>query len=146
MIAQEDPIGWTAALILMVTVSLVMVAVGWLVIVIAERAADGRLGSNGLAGIRTRATRSSDEAWRAAHQVAERPTALAGWTTMASGVAGLCLALVFADGDAERATSIWSVAITVGGTLLLILSGFGAWKGHAAAKRVQQQRSGASEG
>lgn len=116
MIAQEDPIGWTAALILMVTVTLVMVAVGWLVIVIAERAADGRLGSNGLAGIRTRATRSSDEAWRAAHQVAERPTA------------------------------IWSVAITVGGTLLLILSGFGAWKGHAAAKRVQQQRSGASEG
>lgn len=136
MIAQQDPIGWTAALILMVTVSLVMMASGWLVIWVARKTADGTLGSNGWAGIRTKTTRSSDAAWAAAHQVAERPTIMAGWASIFSGVVAFLLAVVFGDGDAELATLIWSVAIMVGGTLLLIFVVVGAWRGQKAAKAV----------
>jgi hypothetical protein len=37
---------------------------------IDRRAADGRLGRNAVAGIRTRATLRSDAAWRAGHAAA----------------------------------------------------------------------------
>ena len=136
VLAQQDPIGWTAAILLMVTVSLVMVGSGWLIIWIAVRTADGRLASNGWAGIRTRTTRSSDEAWITAHRAAEGPTKLAGWASIVSGVAAVALGIFFGDGDAERATLIWTTVIMVGGTLLTVLVIYGAWKGQRAAKQV----------
>lgn len=49
--------------------------IGLLVWVVARAAASGRLGRNGVVGIRTRATQASDEAWRAAHAAAVRPAA-----------------------------------------------------------------------
>lgn len=42
------------------------------------RAASGTLARNGLAGVRTRVTMSSDDAWRIGHRAALCPTAVAG--------------------------------------------------------------------
>lgn len=136
MVAQQDPIGWPSAIILMTIVSFVMMGSGWLIIWIATRTADGRLGSNAWAGIRTRTTRSSDEAWREAHMAAEGPTKLAGWASIVSGLAAVVFGVAFSDGDAERATLIWTAIILAGGTLLTVLVLYGAWKGQSAAKVI----------
>ena len=106
----------TALVIMSVLVGVLLVGSGVLVITIAERAADGRLGANGWAGIRTRATRSSDEAWRLAHQAARKPTALGGWLMAAAGVLSVPVAALFADGDQERFGIAWSLALLAGAT------------------------------
>lgn len=59
---------------------------GVLMLWLARAGASGRLKRNQLAGIRTRRTLASDEAWHAAHIRAERPTRLAGIVAIAAGV------------------------------------------------------------
>ncbi|QSB23246.1 SdpI family protein [Curtobacterium sp. 24E2] len=46
------------------------------------RAANGTLGRNELAGVRTRITMSSDTAWQIGHRAALRPTVIAGAVTV----------------------------------------------------------------
>ncbi len=46
------------------------------------RAANGQLGPNDLAGVRTRVTVSSDEAWRTGHRAALPPTLISGVITV----------------------------------------------------------------
>lgn len=69
-----------------------MIGSGSLLWWVARATASGRLGRNKVAGIRVPATLASDEAWRAAHQRAERPTlvgaALAGLSGVAAFVPG----------------------------------------------------------
>lgn len=55
------------------------------------RAANGSLGRNDLAGVRTRVTMSSDSAWQIGHRAALRPTIIAGavtvvWCSVSIGV------------------------------------------------------------
>lgn len=138
MLAQENVISWPAAIIIMGLVGVAMVFTGWLVIWTAQRAADGKMGRNAIAGIRTKTTRASDEAWMAAHTAGLKPTRLAGWATIASGVAAVVIGVAFSDSDAQRAMSIWTVAIFIGCMVLLGFSGYGAWKGHQAAKAVNE--------
>lgn len=67
----------------------VMLAAGALIIWTARATASGRLRRNQMAGIRTPSTMANDDAWLAAHVRAKRPTMLAGYTSMASGVFAL---------------------------------------------------------
>jgi hypothetical protein len=58
------------------------------------RAARGSLPRNGLAGVRTTITLSSDEAWRIGHRAALRPTIISGiatvtWCAVSVGLAPL---------------------------------------------------------
>lgn len=120
----------------MIGVGALIVLSGWIVIEIANRTADGRLGPNGWAGVRTRATRSSDEAWMTAHHVARRPTVLGGQAAIVTGVLSMPIGLLVGGDDAERATIAWGVTIGAGTAALTALVVFGAVKGHAAAKRI----------
>ncbi len=125
----------------MLVVGLALVATGFLVVGIAERTADGRLGPNRWAGIRTRATRSSPEAWRAAHDEAHRLTVLGGRLMALAGIAPVLIGLVAAGGEPDRAISWWGSSclaiITASVALVLVAS----LNGHRAAADVQRDRS-----
>lgn len=133
MIAQQSNTTWTAAIVLMVVVGVALVATGLLVAGIADRTADGRIGPNRWAGIRTRATRSSTEAWLAAHTTAHRLTVLGGRLMALSGVAPIAVGVIAADGDPDEAIGWWGSScltlITVSVALVLVAS----LNGHRAA-------------
>ncbi len=139
ILAQEEQISWTAALAVMIGVGVLMVGAGLMIISIARRASDGRLGPNAIAGIRTRTTRSSPEAWLAAHQAGERMTVLAGWAGAASGVIALIAGLIAGSGgdDPNRAMLVWTITLMSGSVLLVGLVVYGAIKGQAAARQVR---------
>lgn len=63
-----------------------------LVIWLTWKAANGSLPRNDLAGVRTRVTMSSDEAWRVGHRAALRPTVVAGILTVLWSLASIGLA------------------------------------------------------
>lgn len=67
----------------------VMAGSGILLVWMARAGASGRLKRNAIAGIRIPSTMASDEAWLAAHIRAKRPTALAGYVSIASGLLAL---------------------------------------------------------
>ena len=139
ILAQEDQIGWSAAVAVMIGVGALMVVAGLAIIGMARRAADGRLGPNALAGIRTRTTRSSPGAWQAAHQAGERLTVLAGWAGAASGVIALIAGLIAGWGgdDPNRAMLVWTITLMASTALMVGLVISGALKGQAAARQVQ---------
>jgi hypothetical protein len=66
--------------------AVVFVIVGALTWMIALRTADGRIKRNRFVGIRTRATRASEDAWRTAHQIAKEPTIRGSRAILLSGV------------------------------------------------------------
>lgn len=141
MIAQQDPIGWPAAILTAGVVSALLVGSGLLVVAVAERAADGRLGRNAIAGIRTRTTRASDEAWLAAHRAGKRPTALGGYVSMVTGpvsiIVGLLLAVVD-DGDAATFLVWWTVVLMLGVATMTAAVIHGAVVGQRAARAVNE--------
>ena len=67
MIAASDSVPFWVALL----IGLAMIAAAVAIIVVTNRAANGALGPNAGFGIRTKATRSSPEAWQAAHRAAK---------------------------------------------------------------------------
>ncbi len=141
VVAQDDPIGWPAAIVVSGLVALVLIGSGFVVIKIARRTADGRLGRNGWAGIRTHTTRSSDAAWSAAHQAAERLTVLGGLATMAGGIVPVVAGAVGglgADGDQapDRYMTWWAVAFMIAVPVMLVPVIWGAVVGQRAAKAV----------
>lgn len=107
---------WIEVLPAALIVAVVMVGVGLLTRSLAERGADGRLARNGIAGIRTKATQSSDEAWLAAHRVGLGPTRRGGEAFVASAV------LSVVPGLAMAATGVGSP----GALLIWWLTGHGA--------------------
>lgn len=60
----------------------VMSGAGLLLIWVARATASGKIKRNAVAGIRTRKTMASDEAWLAAHVRAKTPTLLASVATL----------------------------------------------------------------
>jgi len=118
-------------LLAQILLALVMSGSGVLLFWVARAAARGRLRRNMVAGIRTRATLASDEAWLAAHRRAERPTRLAGW---ASIVTGLC---AFVPADLEGL--VW-VVLLIGTAVMLGLVVYGAKLGHDAARELGDGR------
>lgn len=140
MIADQSEFSWLGATALMVVVSALLVGSGWMVVEIARRAADGRIGPNRWAGTRTKATMSSDDAWQAAHQAGHDRTVQGGWAAIATGVLSIPIAL--AVGDSPDATvGAWGVAVGVGSLILTILVCLGAWQSQQAAKRFDDDPS-----
>lgn len=78
----------TAGLVVVAASDLVVAAV---LLVTTLRAADGRMGVNGLAGIRTGATTASTAAWRAAHRAALPLVRWTSWGFVAAALVGLAM-------------------------------------------------------
>jgi hypothetical protein len=106
----------------------VLAVAGVAVVVLGRLGQRGRLPLQAWAGIRTRSTMRSHEAWMAAHRAGGPLMEAAGWSAMALGsVAALLCA---ADGR-------WTTALTlapVGIFLLLLVAG--GIRGDQAARRV----------
>ncbi|MGJ7440518.1 SdpI family protein [Aquipuribacter sp. MA13-6] len=104
----------------------VMLGSGALLLWMSQAAASGRLRRNPVAGIRVAATMASDEAWLVGHRRAKRPTQLAGWCAIASGVpAALPVALPIVVGS-----------VLVGAVLMLAFVVYAAAVGSSAARAV----------
>ncbi|WP_460775814.1 SdpI family protein [Microbacterium sp. GXF7504] len=97
---------------------------GVLMLWLARAGASGRLKRNQLAGIRTRRTLASDEAWHAAHVRAERPTRAAGIVAIAAGVVILPVP--------APAPAIAVIAVTAA-IIMIACAGYGAVVGGRAA-------------
>ena len=126
----------------LVVVSIVLAVLvtgsGVLVMWIARSAANGGVGVNAVAGIRTSATTATDETWRLAHEVGEKPTWWGGVVFAIGGVLAGVNALLLVGGLVDEATgsTILGVAMgvaTVGGTGLV---SYGGVRGHRTAKEL----------
>jgi uncharacterized membrane protein len=104
----------------------VLVAAGVLIGWIGIKATKGTLERNWMAGIRTKATLESDEAWEAAHYAGGR---LMTWAGASSVVAGLLLLV-------QPSNIAGLVILSVGVGLLLVLVVVSGIKGDRAAKAV----------
>ena len=70
----------------MLIASVGLILAGVVQLFVSIRAADGRLGRNRIAGIRTRATMLTDDTWRTAHQAAKPLGLRAGQAFLLSGL------------------------------------------------------------
>lgn len=98
-----------------IPLALVLVGAGVLVIAIGRRAWKGELPRNYLAGIRTRATLASDQAWHIAHRASGPRLTLAGFGPLVVGV--LLLARPSNGGGLVLVTGglVWLVGWVVAG-------------------------------
>ncbi len=98
-------------------VSALVIEIGGAILVmwLTWRAANGQLGRNDLAGIRTRVTMSSDEAWRTGHRAALPPALISGVITI------LCCAVCIVVPSLRTPASVIVVSVVLlGGALLSI--------------------------
>jgi len=128
MLAADETVSWLLGLLLGVA----MIGAAIAIIVVNNGASNGRIGPNPGMGIRTAATRSSPEAWEAAHRAAMPIMQFAAVVSLATGVVVLFLR--------SSPTLFWGVLL-VGVALLASLTVVGAILADRAAKRV---RDGAS--
>lgn len=129
-------------LVLSCFVSALLVVAGIGNIEVARRTADGRIGPNRSAGIRTRTTRASEQAWTAAHQAAQRPLVIGGWLLAVTGGVALVVGglawLLAADGADEAGSymSGWTAVLLVGVAAATVVLVWGAVVAQRAAKAV----------
>ena len=138
MLAQES-VSWAGALAVAAFVGLLMVGTGFVIIGIANRAAGGNLVKNQVAGIRTKATLSSDEAWLAAHQAGRYWTVVAGWLSIAAGIVPMLVGVAMATFDVGTANNfviIWVALLMTGVVALMAAVIVGAVQGNRAAKAI----------
>ncbi len=143
MIAAEDPISLGEAVGVMIGLAVILAVSGVVVVTIARRGADGRLGRNGLAGLRTKASRASDQAWLAAHQAALPDSVRAGWVLGLGGIlsAVFGLAISVGDSDGHRAMIVWGISL---GLISLLVTYFlirSLVRGDDAARAVADDSS-----
>ena len=128
--------GWIGGLAWTVPLAVLVSGSGALVANVARRAVDGRLGPNQVAGIRTRATLRSAEAWSVAHVAGLRPTLWGARTLLATGPLTLAVgggvALVRAD-RVEGYRLGFALVLLGGVALATALIALGARRGHRAA-------------
>ncbi|WP_186315317.1 SdpI family protein [Curtobacterium sp. BH-2-1-1] len=118
-------------------VSALVIEIGGAVLVmwLTWRAANGQLGRNDLAGIRTRVTMSSDEAWRTGHRAALPPTLIS------SVIAILCCAVCIVVPAFRTPASVIVMSIVLlGGALLSIPVA------HSAVRRAALEDRTSDEG
>jgi hypothetical protein len=118
----EERVPVAAALL----VGILCLVTGAAVSVLNRRAADGRLGRNGVAGIRTPATMRSDAAWRAGHAAAR------GLSDVAAAVFALTGLAALVARDARWFAGAVLVGMTCGAAVLLV----GARRAGSAADRA----------
>ncbi|WP_313662762.1 SdpI family protein [Cellulosimicrobium cellulans] len=97
-----------------VVLLLVLAGAGLLLVWCARTTADGRVGRNQVAGIRTATTLASDEAWRTAHRAAQPLSEAGGWVLVAAAPV-----LFLVDDDAGLVV----VLVAAGLTLTLTVGG-----------------------
>lgn len=109
--------------------------IGGVIWAVTAAAANGRLARNGSVGIRTRATRSSDAAWRAGHQAALPASRALGF---AGGIIGLGMVV---DGiisrDSQGSTVFWAL-FAIGYGAVLVGSVFVATVAQRAARTATE--------
>ena len=88
----------------------IALALSVFVTVITALAGRGTITANGLVGIRTRATQSSDAAWRAGHRAA---TPVLVGLTIVTAVAAVIVLVATRDSssDATNTTGLWVLAL-----------------------------------
>lgn len=102
---------------------------------LTRRAADGRLGLNDLAGIRTRATKSSDEAWRVGHAAA--------LPVLAPAVPVAVVVVVLAVAAQVLAGGMWGFAVGAAGFVAeMVILLRSAWVADRAARLVGHESGG----
>lgn len=111
-------------------VSALVIEIGGAILVMwsTRRAATGQLGRNDLAGIRTRVTMSSDEAWRTGHRAALQPTLISGLITIL-----WCAMCIIVPVLRTPASVIVASVILVGGAVL------SAPVAHRAVRRAESE-------
>ena len=123
MLAADDSVSFALALFL----GVVMIGSGVLIAVVNNRAADGRIGVNTVAGIRTKQTMASEEAWQAAHQAAKPWNQFGALMSIVTGFVVI--------GLSSSAVALFTV-LFVGVALMLIAVVAGAVVGHRTAREV----------
>lgn len=103
---------------------LMLIACYLILILVVVRCADGRIGINGLAGIRTPAIMTHEQTWLAGHRAAKKPTLIGAYTGMAITVLASFLPI----------EPLQATAILAGCGLLLAGVLYGAAKGTKAAQ------------
>lgn len=123
LIAADDAVPFWVALLLGAS----MIAAGIVIAVTTNRAIDGRLGPNRTAGIRTKATRASSEAWVAAHRAAKPWMQFASMIAVVTGFAVIAL---------NSSTTALFTVLLVGAALMVVVTIVGAVFADREAKRV----------
>jgi uncharacterized membrane protein len=123
LLAADDSVPFLVAVFL----GAAMIAAGVVIAVTTNRAIDGRLGPNRAAGIRTKATRASSEAWVAAHRAAKPWMQFASMIAVVTGFAVIALS--------SSSTALFTVLL-VGAALMAIVAIIGAVFADREAKRV----------
>lgn len=106
--ATSDPMPWSAALILAVTLT----AAGWMIVASGLKARAGTLRPNAWIGIRIKRARQSEEAWRVAHRAAGAALAAAGTPVLAAGLFFLTRPTDEAGQAVVLVVMLWMLAAT----------------------------------
>ncbi|MEM7141693.1 MAG: SdpI family protein [Actinomycetota bacterium] len=130
----EESFAWGEAVVPMIIVLVVLTLTGLFQMRVARKLADGSIRRNWLMGVRTTATRSSDEAWLVAQKAGEADLVRTGWTAIATGPAAMLVAVAVGATDAERAMIGWGIALGIGMVALMAFAIRGTVRGHRAAK------------
>ncbi|AIY02494.1 hypothetical protein ART_2895 [Arthrobacter sp. PAMC 25486] len=105
-----------------------------LLIIVVVRCADGRIGINGLAGIRTPTIMTSEETWLAGHQAAKKPSLLGAYAAVALTAVALFL----------PSEPLQAAAILIGCGVLMAGVLYGTSLGTNAARQVLAGRQSES--
>ncbi|ASN39396.1 hypothetical protein CGQ24_10480 [Arthrobacter sp. 7749] len=110
----------------MIFAALILLACYFLLIVVVIRCADGRIGINGIAGLRTSSIMANKETWIAGHKAAKRPTLIGIYAAI------VCMmpALFVQGEDSQGLVLVASCMIMFIGVMI------GTFKGTKAAKRI----------
>jgi hypothetical protein len=118
--------GWPIGLALLMAVLLIVAAI--VLWVVAARAANGSLGPNRWAGLRTRATMASPEAWVAANRAAQTGTQTAA---VILGVTGVAVGALASTTDLLPLILLVGITLTFGALIRATILG------NHAAKNVE---------
>lgn len=114
----------------MIFAVLLLLACYLLLILVVVRCADGRIGINGIAGIRTSTIMTNEQTWLAGHRAARKPTLTGAYAGMAVTVLAPVL----------PSEPLQATAILIGCGLLLAGVLYGAAKGTRAAQQILATR------
>lgn len=110
----------------MIFAALILLACYFLLIFVAVRCADGRIGINGIAGIRTSSIMTNEETWLARHKAAKKPILVGIYAAMICMIPAL-----FEQGEeSQELVLLASCMIMFAGVMV------GTFKGTKVAKLV----------